>query len=101
MRVAHNVSLEGLGVELLGFRVETRETGLGVRNEHATVGSTLHDGEDSRTSRCSLQTSVEVGLEWSWSIFSLSLGDCVFSFWLSNTLELVGEAELGKGTSSD
>ena len=96
-----DVVAEGLGIELLGLDVEAGEAALGVRDEDATVGGTLHGGEDTGTGRGAVKTNIEEGLEGTArAIVGLDgLGERVLALGLLNTGELVGEAELDQGAT--
>lgn len=97
-----DVVSESLLVQLLGFRVVSWESLGGVRDEDTTVRGTLESTKDSGSGRGSLETDVQVALEWSGLVFtfeSLSLGHG--SIWLSDTFVLVGEAQEGQGSSGD
>lgn len=99
---SEDVLAEGLGVELLGLHVETGESVLGVGDENASIGSTLHGAEDTGTGGGSLETNVKEGLERAASRLPLGgLGQLVFSISLLNTLEVSVHAELLEDTAGD
>jgi hypothetical protein len=91
--------LKGLGIEFLGFGIETGESSLRVGDEDTSIGSTLHGTEDTGTSRGTGETDIEEALEGTG--FTLDrLDEFEFSGRLSESLVLVSEAELGKSTTS-
>lgn len=98
-----DVLAEGLGVELLGLDVVTRETLLGVGDVETTVGGTLHGTEDAGTGGGADKTDVEVALEGAAlltvNLSGLSLGELAIS--LLNTSEGLVEAELNKSAAGD
>lgn len=96
-----DVFAEGLGVELLGLDIVTRESVLGVGDENASVGSTLHGTEDTGTSGCAVETDIKESLEWASALTLRSLGELVLSISLLNTLELLVHAELDEDTAGD
>lgn len=96
-----DVLLEGLVVELLGFRVVAGESLIGVGDEDSTIAGTLEGTEETGAGGGPLETDVEVGLEGTGSILLIeSLGEGEGAIGLGNTLVLVGKAELGKGAAS-
>lgn len=96
-----NVLLENLGVEGLGLGVEAGEALLVVGDEDATVRGTLHGTEDTVTGRGAAETDVEVSLEGAGLVVAEGLDELELTRRLGETLVLVGEAELDKGTASD
>jgi hypothetical protein len=96
-----DVFAQGLGIELLGLHVVTWEAVLGVGDENATVGSTLHGTEDTGASGSAVKTNIEEGLEWSSLALLRSLGELVLSISLLNTLEVLIHAELLENTTGD
>jgi hypothetical protein len=97
-----DVLAEGLGVKLLGLDVKTWEAVLGVGDENASIGSTLHGTEDTGTSGCAVKTNIKESLEWSSGLVTLRrLGKLVFSIGLLNTLEILIHAELLEHTTGD
>lgn len=100
---ADNVLAESLGIELLRLDIETGESVLGVRNEDATVGGTLHGTEDTGTSGGTGKTDIEEGLEGAaLAIVGLgSLSQGVLAISLLNTGEVAVNSELLEGTAGD
>jgi len=96
-----DVFAQGLSIELLGLNVVTWEAVLGVGDENATVGSTLHGPEDTGTSGSTVKTNIEESLEWSSLAVLTSLSERVLSIGLLNTLEILIHAELLENTTSD
>ena len=97
-----DVFAEGLGVELLGLNVVTRESVLGVGDEYASIRSTLHGTEDTGTSGSAMKPNIEESLEWSSSFTLLrGLGKLEFSIGLLNTLEITINAKLLEDTAGD
>lgn len=97
-----DVLAEGLGVELLGLHVETREAVLGVGHEDTSIGGTLHGTEDAGTGGGAGKTNIEEGLEWAAGVLILSgLGEGELSVSLLNTLEVGVHAELLEDTAGD
>lgn len=97
-----DILLQRLSIKLLALRIIPREPFIRVRNEDSTVRGTLERTEYSRTSRCALETDIEVGFERSGSIFVVELfgmGEC--AIWFSDTFVFVGEAKLSQSTTSD
>jgi len=96
-----DVFTEGFGVELLGLNVETWETVLGMGDENASIGGTLHGTEDTGTSRCAVKTNIKESLEWSSGLVTFSsLNKLVFSICLL-TLEILIHSKLLENTTSD
>jgi hypothetical protein len=95
-----DVFAESVGIELFGLDIETWETVLGVGDENATIGSTLHGTEDTGTSGCAVKTNIKESLEWS-SILLRSLGKFVLSISLLNTSEILIYAKLLENTTGD
>lgn len=74
---------------------------LGVRNEDSSVGGSLHGTEDSVSSRGPLESNIEEALERSGSVLLVELlSENKGTIGLGDSLVLVGEAELDKGSSS-
>lgn len=97
-----DVLLEDLSVQLLALHVVSGESLLGVGDEDSTIGGTLHGTKETVTGGSPLETDIEVGLEWSWGILVVQLlGEDKGTVGVGDTLVLVGEAELGEGTTSD
>lgn len=98
-----DVLAEGLGVELLGLNVETRETLLGVGDVKTTVRGTLHGGEDTGTSGGAGETDIEVDLEGAalLTVDLSGLGQGELAISLLNTSERLLDAELVESTASD
>lgn len=96
-----DVLLQGLGVELLALHVETRESVLGVGHEDTTVGSTLHDTEDTGTGGSTGKTNIEEGLERSalLAVLLSSLGQGELSIGLLDTSEGLVKAKLLEDTA--
>jgi len=91
--------LKSLSIEFLGFRIETGESSLGVRDEDTSIGSTLHGTENTGTSRGTGESDIEEALEGSGFTFD-GLDEFEFSRGFGESFVLVSEAELGKGTTS-
>lgn len=98
-----DVLAEGLGVELLGLNVETRETLLRVGDVKTTVGGTLHGGENTGTSGGAGETDIEVDLEGAalLTVNLSGLGQGELAIGLLNTSERLLDAELVESTASD
>ena len=108
LHVFRNVSAEDVlsksfSVELFGFDIVAREAIFGVRNEDATVGSTLHSTEDTSTSRCTSKTDIEEAFEGA-TILAIdfsSFGKLVLSIRLFDTSEMFRQIQLAQGTTGD
>lgn len=105
LHVLSNVTTEDvlsqqLSVQLLRLNVPTWESLSGVRNVQTTVRSTLQDTEDSSTGGGSLQTNVQVDLEWSWGILN-SLNQLVLTLNFLDTLVGLVQAQLLQGSSGN
>jgi len=100
---AVDILLQGLGIELLGLHVVTRESVLRVRDEDTAVGSTLHGAEDTGTSGGAGQTNIKEGLEGAalLAILLSGLGEGILSVSLLDTGEGLVEAELLENTAGD
>ena len=64
-----DILFQNLSIQLLAFWVIAWEALLVVGNVETTVASTLESTEHARTGRGSLETNIEVDLEWSRCIF--------------------------------
>lgn len=100
---AEDVLLEGLGIKLLGLDIETGEAVLGVGNEDATVGGTLHDTENAGTGGGAGKTNIEEGLEGAalLTVDLSGLGEAELTIGLLNTGEGLIEAELLQDAASE
>jgi hypothetical protein len=98
-----DVLAEGLGIKLLGFNVVTGESALGVRDEQATVRSTLEGTEDTGTGRGADETNVQEDLEGTTgTVVSLGgLGQGVFTVGLLNTFKGFVKLELLEQTAGE
>jgi hypothetical protein len=74
-----------------------------VRDEQATIGTTFHGTKDTSTSRGTVKTNIQVGLERTTflAVNLGGLGHLVLSVNLLNTLEAVLKAELGKSSAGE
>jgi hypothetical protein len=98
-----DVLAEGLGVELLGLNVEAGEAILRVRDEEATVGSTLHGTEDTGTGGSADETDIQEDLEWA-ALLTIDLGglsECELTISLLNTGESLIQFELLERATSE
>ena len=55
--------------QFFGFWAVSRETLLWMGNEYTTIAGTFHSTKDTGSSRCTLQTNIEVAFEGLWCIF--------------------------------
>lgn len=92
--------MENFSIQLFHLGIEAWEAVLRVRDENASVRRSFHGTEDTRSGRRALQSDVQVALEGAGSVI-IGLGELKGSVGLSDTLVLVGEAELGKSTAGD
>lgn len=69
-------------------------------NEDTSVGSSLHGTEDTVSSRGAPESDIEEALEGPRRVLVELLGENELTIGLSDTLVLVGEAELGKSPTS-
>lgn len=100
---AKDVLAQSFGVELLALDIVARETLLAVRNVQATVRSTLHGAEHTRTGRRPRKANIEETLEGppALAIDLGLLGERELSIRLRDTLELVVDLELVQRTTRD
>lgn len=93
-----DVLAEGLGVELLGFDVVSREAVLGVGDEETTVRGTLHGTEDASTGGGTSKTDIQEDLERAagLAIDLDGLGEVVLAIGLLGSNEVFVQLELLK-----
>jgi len=97
-----DVFLQYLRVQRLVLRIITGESLLRVGDEDATIARSLERTKDSRASRCALEASIQVCLEWAGSFLiveGFSHGHLAGGF--LHTLVLVCETELVECSAGD
>lgn len=88
---SHNVFTVNFGIELLRFRVITRETFGAVRHIDATINGAFHGTKDAGTGGGTSQTNIEVGTEGSRSavdVFNVEDSSSHFSAALVDGIKL-------------
>jgi len=94
-----DVVSENVGVEFLGFGVETRESLIFVWNVKTSINSSLHGTEDTRSSGGKVETNIEENQEW--SFFACLFNKEVFSVDLGLTNILFIQFQFSESTTSN
>ena len=98
-----NILFQHFSIELLRFRIKSRETLFAVRDEDTAIRGTLHGSEDTSTSGGTGETDIKESLEGS-ALLAINLGglgQSVLSIGLLDTGEGLVNAELLEDTAGN
>lgn len=99
---SEDVFLQYLRVQRLIFRIIARESLVRVGDEDATIAGSLERTKDSRASRCALEASIQVCLEWAGGVLIVEgLSHAHLAGGFLHTFIFVREIEPGECSAGD